>query len=383
MESPSNKIGMKKTLTLVLVVVLLGCSNTKKTTQGEASGTVNGFISFADPHIQYEGRVGLANKEAAELYWPGTTVRLVFEGTGITAFFKDSTGQAYLNVIIDGDSIHRIRVDTVKKAYVLASNLRPGRHTIELFKRTQIHKEYKRGFVKFFGFQLEEDSKVFSPPPLKKRKMEFYGNSITCGHAIEDTSGGDSGASIYENNYLSYGALTARHFGAQYSCIAKSGIGVMVSFGSLIMPEMYKLRNPFDSTDLWDFSKYVPDIVVVNLFQNDGGIVKRPEYVEFKRRFGTKPPDENFIVQSYSRFIAEIRGKYPKANIICSLGSMSATEEGSAWPGYVQKAVNQLNDQKIFTHFFKYKNTPGHPRVSDHKIMAESLIRFIDTHIKW
>jgi hypothetical protein len=237
--------------------------------------------------------------------------------------------------------------------------------------------------VELYGFELDKGARVLNPPPLKRRKIEFYGNSITCGHAIEDTTGGDSGASMYENNYLSYGALTARHYGAQYSCIAKSGIGLMVSFGALIMPEMYKLRNPFDSTDLWDFSAYTPDIVVVNLFQNDAGIVKRPEYIEFKKRFGQEAPSEDFIIRSYSNFIAELRKRYPKTTIICALGSMNTTQEGSQWPGYVEKAVASLQDQKVFTHFFKYKNTPGHPRVNDHKLMAESLIEFIDSHVKW
>lgn len=370
---------MRRIQSFLLIIVLFGCGPVKK-----ASAPIeSGFISFNDPHIQYEGRVGIKNKPAAELYWPGTKVSFSFEGTGITAFLKDSTGQNYLNVIVDGDSIYKIKIDTGRRAYVLARNLPFGRHTIELFKRTQIHKEYKRGFVQFSGFQMENGGRAFDPPPLKKRKIEFYGNSITCGHAIEDTSGGDSGASIYENNYLSYGALTARHFGARYSCIAKSGIGMMVSFGALIMPEMYKLRNPFDSTDLWNFSDYVPDIVVVNLFQNDAGIVKRPEYIEFKKRFGTMPPTEDFIISSYKNFIADIRDRYPKANIICVLGSMNTTQEGSSWPGYVEKAVSDLHDKKVYTHFFKYKNTPGHPRVKDHQLMADSLIHFIDKNIKW
>jgi hypothetical protein len=39
--------------------------------------------------------------------------------------------------------------------------------------------------------------------------MEFYGNSITAGYAIEDFSGNDQPDSTYTNNYLSYAAITA------------------------------------------------------------------------------------------------------------------------------------------------------------------------------
>lgn len=374
---------MKNYLGFLVCILVLKCGTSTKVASDKGGGNDTTFVLFSNSNIQYEGRVGLNKMEAAELYWSGTTVRISFEGTGIKALLKDLTGQNYYNIIIDGDSIHKIKIDTTKHLYTLAQNLPHRKHTIELFKRTQIHKEYNRGYTKFYGFELDKGSRVLKPPALKKRKIEFYGNSVTCGHAIEDTTAGDSGASIYENNYLSYAALTARHYNAQYSCISKSGIGLMVSFGSLIMPEMYKMLNPFDSTSLWDFAKYTPDIVLVNLCQNDAGIVKRPEYEHFKKRFGTLPPTEEFIIKSYADFLVTIRTRYPNTNIICALGSMNTTQDGSPWPGYVEKALTRMNDKKIFTHFFQYKNTPGHPRVKDNKIMAESLIKFIDTNIKW
>jgi hypothetical protein len=149
------------------------------------------------------------------------------------------------------------------------------------------------------------------------------------------------------------------------------------------MKEMYDRLDPTDSTSKWDFAKYTPDIVVINLFQNDSWIVEMPENEQFKYRFGTKKPDENFIVNSYKNFLESIRDKYPQANIICALGSMDATREGSPWPGYIRKAVSQFNDPKIFTRFFKYKNTDGHPNISEQKEMAESLINFIEENISW
>jgi hypothetical protein len=45
--------------------------------------------------------------------------------------------------------------------------------------------------------------------------------------------------------------------------------------------------------------------------------------------------------------------------------------------------VDQLHDPKLYTHFFPYKNASGHPNVVEQKIMAESLIQFIDKNIKW
>jgi hypothetical protein len=62
---------------------------------------------------------------------------------------------------------------------------------------------------------------------------------------------------------------------------------------------------------------------------------------------------------------------------------MDAVKAGSPWPGYVQEAVAQLGDKNIYTHFFSYKNTPGHPGKTEQQAMADDLTAFIDQHIKW
>jgi hypothetical protein len=149
------------------------------------------------------------------------------------------------------------------------------------------------------------------------------------------------------------------------------------------MPDIYDRLNPSDANSKWDFSKYIPDIVVVNLFQNDSWLVNLPEHEQFKARFGKQKPSEDFIITAYKNFIQSVRIKYPKAQIICALGDMDATQEGSKWPGYIQAAVSMLKDNKIVTHFFPYKGAPGHPIIKDHETMANDLIQFIETKKYW
>ncbi len=242
---------------------------------------------------------------------------------------------------------------------------------MELFKRT----EWDKGKTWFYGFETSRRTKILAPPVPPKRKIEFFGNSITCGYAMEDSSDKDSPHGYFENNYLSYAAITAQYFNAQYHCTSKSGIGILVSWFPLIMPEMYDRLDATDSTSKWNFKKYTPGVVVINLFQNDSWIVNMPDNPQFKSRFGNKAPGEDFIINAYKNFVASIRNKYPDASIICALGNMDATRQGSSWPGYIQQAVEQLHDPKIYTHFFKYKNTPGHPKVAGQKAMATSLIK--------
>lgn len=335
-------------------------------------------VKFNNPNISYEGRI-LYRPDAAVLSWSGTSVTIKFKGTKISAEIQDLDTANYYNVIVDNKVSFKLHTETTKKKYLLASGLSNGNHTVQLFKRT----EWDKGKTLFFGFETPDGTKLLPPAAPKKRKIEFFGNSITCGYAIEDYTGKDSGTGYYENNYLTYAALTARHFNAQYHCTSKSGIGIMVSWFPLIMPEMYNRTDATDSTSTWDFSRYTPDVVVINLFQNDSWIVKQHNNPEFKRRFGTTEPGEDYIVAAYKNFVATIRSKYPKASIICALGSMDATREGSPWPGYVQKATAQLNDPKLYTCFFKFKNANGHPNVAEQKTMADTLISFIDKNIKW
>jgi hypothetical protein len=336
------------------------------------------IIPFNSPNISYEGRINFEEK-ATILYWSGSNINLNFKGSEISAILKDADTANYYNVIIDDKVVSKIKLDTLKRTYLLASGLSMENHKLQIFKRT----EWDKGTTSFYGFETNEDTKIVVKSKPKKRKIEFYGNSITCGYAIEDNSINDSGSGHFENNYLTYAALTARHFDAQYSCISRSGIGIMVSWHPEIMPEIFDLTNPKDKNSKWDFNKYTPDIVVVNLLQNDSWIVNMPDNDQFKIRFGTKAPTEDFIINAYEKFIKSIRLKYPKAHIICALGSMEITKEGSLWPNYVTKAVKNLKDKKIHTHFFKFKNTDGHPKVEEQKQMADSLITFIDQNIKW
>ena len=335
------------------------------------------LVSFNNRHISYEGRIPF-NSEAAELMWPGTSVTVNFKGTGISGIFKDKDTANYYNVIIDKDSIYKIKFDTSKGTVLLAQGLAYGKHSLQLFKRT----EWDKGKTWFYGFVTNAKTKLLKPDKLPKRKIEFFGNSITCGYAIYD-SAKDFPYGYYENNYDAYAAITARHFKAQYHCTAKSGIGIMVSWFPLIMPEMYNRLDPTDSTSKWDFSKYTPDLVVINLLQNDSWIVNMPDNPQFKKRFGSHPPGESQIVEAYKIFVQTIRLTYPKAPIICMLGNMDITKKGSPWPGYVSKAVDELHDKKIFTYFAPYKETYGHPKTKEQMALANGLIKFIDEHVKW
>ncbi|MBN9385245.1 MAG: hypothetical protein J0H74_31095 [Chitinophagaceae bacterium] len=335
-------------------------------------------IPFNDPRIHYMGRIAMTDS-TAQLCWTASTVSLRFDGTGVSALLKDERGDNYYTVVIDGEPVSTLHLDSIKKSYTLASGVQPGQHSLELFKRT----EWAMGKTWLYALIPDDHTTLLDPLPVQQRKIEFFGNSITCGYAVEDTSGKDRGTAPYENAYISYAAITARHFNAAFNCTAKSGIGITISWFPLIMPEMYDRLDPGNPNSKWDFSLFTPDIVVINLFQNDSWLINMPDHEQFKARFGKTAPGSDLIINAYKNFVQQVRGKYPNAYIICMLGNMDATKSGAPWPGYIQKSVDMLQDEKIFTLFVPFKGTPGHPSRAEQETLADSLIRFIDEHIHW
>ncbi|KAA1244784.1 SGNH/GDSL hydrolase family protein [Aquimarina sp. RZ0] len=333
------------------------------------------LVSFDDTHITYEGRIG-KKETTSEIYWSGSSIHINFEGTAIKATLEDENGTNYFNIIIDGQ-VAVLKLKKGRQSYTLAEHLDSGKHSLLLTKRN----EWTYGMTSFYGFEID-DYKALPPPKKKSVFIEFYGDSITTGHGNEDTSGNDKPDGSVTNNYNTYAAMTARSFHADYTCIARGGIGVMVSWYDMIMPEMYNRLNPKDPKSIWDFSQKIPDIVVINLFQNDSWIVNKPDNPEFKRRFGTKKPTKNFIITSYQSFIKKIRKQYPKASIICLLGNMDSTKDDSEWPEYVDTAVRSMQDDHIYTCIVPFKKTKGHPNVEEHKVIAEKLSEIIKTKIQ-
>ncbi|OOQ62282.1 hypothetical protein BC343_01485 [Mucilaginibacter pedocola] len=334
-------------------------------------------VNFDNPNIHYSGRVGI-KKDAAELIWTASSVVVNFEGTGADAVLSDSKGADMITVVADGKVVQTLKPKKNKqKTYELVSGLQPGKHRLELFKRT----EYQVGTLSFYGLKLHDEGKIL-PPPVYKHRIEFYANSITCGFALEDTTGKDRDEG-FQNGYRSYANITARHFNAQYHCIAKSGIGVVLSWLPYIMPEIYDRTYPMDPKSKWDFSKFTPEIVIVNLFQNDYHTLSSPTHPQFKARFGTTRPSAETIIAKYQDFIKSIRNKYPDAKIICALGSMDSVEPGSPFPGYVEKAVATLGDKNVYSQIFPYLGAHRHPNAREHEAMAKQLISFIETKFGW
>lgn len=348
-----------KSLTILLlgVFLIISCSEESK------------FIKPSNTSIQYNGRIDFSNVDKPMLTWAGSSIKIKFKGTGLKVLLQNKYGNCNLNIVIDNDNLFILQIDSTKNWYKIASNLEKKEHTIEVFKRINNNDFW------FYGFELDDNSELLKLPKREKI-IEFIGDSITHGSSIYDTLN-DNWRGLNSDNYFTYGAVTARYFNAQYYCIAQGGVGLMVGGNRLIMDELYYRLNIRDADSKWDFSKVQPNIVVINLFQNDCGVIDKPNHPQFIKRFGKDKPSEKDIINAYIKFVQNKKDNYPNAKIICSLGSMSAAREDLPWARYIKKAVDKMNNPNIYFCLFPYKNSSGHPEVKDHKAMANILINFI------
>ncbi|WP_084128717.1 SGNH/GDSL hydrolase family protein [Cellvibrio mixtus] len=336
------------------------------------------LIPADNANYLYTGRVDFADKKAPSISWTGTSIKANFTGTSLALKLDDQFGKNYFNIFIDGETQHPYVLEAKQgeQTYVISTALKAGNHTLEIYKRT----EGEEGATAFKGLLLDKDAKLLAPPARPARRIEIYGDSITTGAGNEGADNGADHLLSEKNNYWAYGAITARNLNAELHTISQSGIGIMISWFPFIMPQFYDQLSAVGNNDSqWNFSQWTPDLVVINLFQNDSWLVDR------EQRLQPAPTDAQ-RVQAYINFVRSVRAKYPKAQIICALGSMDATATPK-WPGYITTAVERMkkenNDQKLDTIFFEFTGFGGHPRIAQHKANAEKLTAFIKQKMNW
>ncbi len=329
-------------------------------------------------NLQYTGRIDFADQAAPVISWPGTSIEGNFTGSTLAVTLDDQYGKNWFNVFIDGKLDQPVIISAAKggKTYEVATGLPAGPHRFLITKRT----EGEEGATVFRGLELADGGKLLAPPPRKARKIAFFGDSITSGMGNESPDDGPDDKLKDKNNFMAYDAITARALDAEMHVVSQSGIGVMISWFPFTMPQFYDQLSAVGNNDSrWDFSQWTPDVVVINLFQNDKWLIDR------EKRLKPAPTDEQRIA-AYKGLVKKIRAEYPRASIVCALGSMDAVSPGSKWPGYVSSAVAQLraeHDERIDTLFFDYTGYDKHPRVKHHQANAAKLTAFIRQKMGW
>lgn len=340
------------------------------------------FYPANEKAFSYTGRIDFSQPHKALLSWPGSSIKANIIGQTLKVTFDDEQGKNYFNIIID-ENIYFPAVLALKKgkhtydlSYLIAHKEANDTTQIELFKRTEGHE----GASYFHGLLLASNAKLLSPPPKKNRSITFFGDSVTTGMGNEAANNAPDNNSADKNHYWSYAAITARALKADHHAISSSGIGFMVSWFDYTMPDVYnQISGVGNNQSKWDFQQWQPDVVVVNLGQNDSWLIDNEKRIQ-----ATK----NDIITAYEAFINTLKAHYPNATFVVALGSMDITApHRKHWPAYVQTAINNLNkaDKESNIHYVElpYTGFTHHPRIQQHQKNAAILTKEIKRIMQW
>lgn len=326
------------------------------------------FNSANNSLIQYYGRIENTNETLPRFWSPGVYIKVKFEGNICTVFLNDEVlyGNVhnYVEIIIDNHKPYRLQtIGAVNR--ITINGLNNGSHTITICKDT----ESGNGYLEFAGIICK---KLLPLPPKPTLRMEFIGNSITCGFGADASQIACGKGQWYDqhNAYESYGALTARALNAQWHLTAVSGIGLIHSCCdmTILMPQVFDKTDLRDDSILWNFQQYLPEIVTICLGQNDG------------------IQDSTKFCNAYIDFIKTIRSNYSNSKIILLTSPMADEGLTATLKNYLNSIVIFLNnngDKNIYKYFFKarYHNGCGeHPDLKEQQQISVELVHFIKDH---
>lgn len=347
---------------LVFAIFLHACSSSKK-----QNAT---FYGAENSMFNYVGRIDFSDKFAPRFWAPGVYIQANFTGSfceialNDEGFLKDATEHNYIEVVIDSLPVKRIHLNEKNNTLLVGSNLGKGRHSITICKTT----ETKIGYLEFIGLRVEK----LVPFKKKKRRIEFIGDSMTCGNGAENDSIQCGERHWFDQHcaYSSYGPSLARRLNADWMLTSVSGYGMSRSCcnNDKTIPEVYDYTDLSQCQIKWDKNKYKPDLISICLGQNDG-----KQKVEI-------------FTSTYLKFLRKIRKENPKTTILM-LDSPMAKESFKPYLDSMLRVVfNRFNDKNTLMYLYKrrYGNgCVGHPDKFEHELMMEELYGFLKPKLKW
>lgn len=328
----------------------------------------------------YEGRVEKLANNNVVLIGTASSVAFNFTGTSCTITLQSVDSwehHNYVSLVLDGKYIGKLRIEKgAPQSFPVKVTSDKKEHRLEIYKTT----EAQSGGILFAG----TTAKLTSITSKKKKKIEFIGDSITCGAASDPSDVPcDKGEYFdHHNGYYAYGPVLSREIGADYLMSSVSGIGMYRNWNDEnkdegIMPDVYGnlYLTKDNSKPKYDFA-FLPDIISIALGTNDfsGGDGK-------KERLPFNP--EKYVA-NYINFIKMLYKHNPNVQIVITNSPMVGGERGVVFDDCLNKVKAAFTSDKMHKEIqiFKFKPmTPkgcsGHPDVADHKVLADEYAPFL------
>jgi len=375
------KLGL--VIALLCFPLFFSCSNSSSdpdSYRGEEPVLEWVWIPYDSDAFQFSGRTNYEKGDFVILSWSASAVTVGFVGTSLE--IKGWTNNvANLDVFVDGEDDPSARVslqypgdDPVVVPVV--SGLPYGPHVVTLYKSSQSN----FGDWYFYGMRIFGHADKSLLPGLPERRIEFIGNSITCGTDVLLPVPGTESDFSHESAFYSYAGQTAKILDAEIYNICSGGHGIYRNYDgstALTLPIVYKWTGTQSLTVVpWDHDKWHPDIVVVNLGTND---------------FASGKNDSTQFVNRTVDFIRKIRSYHASAKIVLLDGPMLTGEYMVKCRQYLEIAKDILEGEGVKDLFrFSFEprgespyNVVFHPTKEEAHEDAENLSAWIRSEFGW
>lgn len=239
-------------------------------------------------YIKWQGRYEYkqatqSDKAQVALYFAATGFTVDFYGTYLKVNFLHSGTNIYYNFALDDEVLPNTKVERrfvlpdeeLDKTVTLVSGLNQGHHTITCLKMDEPRDAYTAvtSFETDGGFYERNTAQ-----DNQKTKFMFVCASGGSGFGALSYSETNSNVDRTRKNSSclhSFNYLTARMFDADVQYVAQAGWGVSIPNHSVYQVLDYcgitteNTVNAAKKTALWDYNKYVPDVIIFNIGGND------------------------------------------------------------------------------------------------------------------
>ena len=254
--------------------------------------------------VTYTGRIATNQDGSVSYDWTGVYLQTYFTG-GYLAIDVSESDTSWHNLFIDGKWVRKVKVTgNTTQRIVLAEKLPKGTHLLRLQKCT----EGQNGCTTIHQFIVAKGG-TMTPVERKKRMIEVYGDSYTCGYGTESEKATDPFSVDTENCDKAYGCIIARYFDADYALTAHSGQGMVRNWASPTPAAEVNMSTRYTQTfddhgnQAYGFNLYQPQLVIINIGTNDFSP-------------GPLPSDEQYV-NAYIKMVETIKSKYPGVKVLC------------------------------------------------------------------
>ena len=298
--------------------------------------------------IRIRGR-HTASEQYLEFDWTNSGIAFNFVGNGFILSFGDYCGDApaYIRVSIDNKDKRRYAVVNGSER-VIIEGLADKRHRIEILKITEGEAKLKLDTLTLLG----NGAMLRNPPHNSPRRIEFIGDSITCGYGVLGSHTDPTYLTYQQDGTRGYAGITAERFGADARFISISGKGIVCNCNGdrtdVKAGEYYEMQSRTGGVcnDGW-----IADAVVINIGTNDCG--------------GPAPDDE--FASAVKDLVVKVCARYPEAQIIWMYGMMS-----QLYRDVLRKTIREISKTDKKLHFLfvdtvfgnlEETGANGHPNV--------------------